>query len=102
MTGAWLRRTGLLVPSLAWALSTQFGQMSPGLDCRHKASWTVFSCALLLAVSIAGLAVAWGARRRAGRTGRFIVTTGLLIALAFVFALLLQGVATMLLDPCQR
>jgi hypothetical protein len=32
----------------------------------------------------------------------FVVDAGFLIACAFVFALTLQGAASMLLDPCQR
>jgi hypothetical protein len=59
-------------------------------------------CSALLLMSIAGAAASRLAPRPVGRTERFAIDAGFLIASAFVFALVLQGAASMLLDPCQR
>jgi hypothetical protein len=102
LTESWLRYTGLLVPPLAWAGSTQLGQITPYMDCRQNIPWTAVSCCLLLVISVAGVATSRFIPTPSVKTERFIVDAGFLIALAFVFALALQGAATMLLDPCQR
>jgi hypothetical protein len=102
MTRTWMRYGGLVVPPLAWAVGTQLGQITPYIDCRQQAVWTpAFSAALLL-ISIAAAAISRLSPKPVGRAERFIVDAGLLIASAFVFALVLQGAASMLLDPCQR
>jgi hypothetical protein len=98
----WLQWTGLGVAPLAWALSTQLGQIMPYIDCRQNSSWSAVLCGVLLVVSIAGLTAARAASHGTVQTRRFIVDAGFLIALAFVFALVLQEAATMLLDACQR
>jgi hypothetical protein len=98
----WLQWIGLSVPPLAWALSTQLGQIMPYIDCRQHIPWSAALSGVLLVVSIAGLAAARAASPGMAQTKRFIVDAGFLIALAFVFALLLQEAATMLLDACQR
>lgn len=102
MTKSWVRSTGLLVPPMAWAASTQLGQMTPDVECRQSVPWTATICLILLAVSIAGITVSKVFSSRMARTERFVATAGLLIALTFVFALSLQGAASVLLDPCQR
>jgi lysylphosphatidylglycerol synthetase-like protein (DUF2156 family) len=102
MTRIWMRYCGLVVPPLAWAVETQLGQITPYIDCRQHVPWTPAFCAALLFVSIAGAAVSRLSPTPVGRTERFVVDAGLLIACAFVFALTLEGAASMLLDPCQR
>jgi hypothetical protein len=102
MTGRWIRYSGLAAPPLAWAVGTQLGQITPYIDCRHQVVWTPAFCAALLLVSIAGAALSRLSPKPVGRAERFIVDAGFLIASAFVFALVLQGAASMLLDPCQR
>ncbi|MGO4834582.1 hypothetical protein AB4144_20205, partial [Rhizobiaceae sp. 2RAB30] len=57
---------------------------------------------LLLVFSIAAVVVSRVFPARVGRSERFISDTAFLTASAFVFALLLQGAASTLLDPCQR
>jgi hypothetical protein len=97
-----LQWIGLSVPPLAWALSTQLGQIMPYIDCRQHIPWSAVLCGILLVVSLAGLAAARTVSHGMVQTRRFMVDAGLLVALAFVFALLLQEAATMLLDACQR
>jgi hypothetical protein len=87
---------------LAWALSTQLGQITPYIDCRQNIAWTAGSCGVFLAVSIAGVMVSRALSTGTAKSERFIADAGFLVALAFVFALSLQGAATVLLDPCQR
>ena len=102
MSKIWLQWTGLGVPPLAWALSTQLGQIMPYIDCRQNSPWSAVLCGLLLVVSIAGLVAARMVSHGMVLIRRFMVDAAFLIALAFVFALLLQEAATMLLDACQR
>ena len=102
MTRTWMRYGGLAVPPLVWALGTQLGQVAPYIDCRQQAAWTPTFCSALLLISIAGAAASRLAPRPVGRPERFVVDAGSLIACTFVFALILQGAASMLLDPCQR
>ena len=97
-----IRYTGLVMPPLAWVLSTQLGQIMPYLDCRQNIPWTAGSCGILLLVSIAGVMASGVRPMRTAKSERFIADAGVLVALAFVFALSLQGAATALLDPCQR
>ncbi|KAA0687972.1 hypothetical protein DTW90_32990 [Neorhizobium sp. P12A] len=102
MTRTWMRYCGLVVPPLAWAATTQVGQITPYIDCRQHVPWTAAFCSALLLVSAAGATASRLSQRPVGRTERFVVDAGFLIASAFVFALILQGAASMLLDPCQR
>jgi hypothetical protein len=98
----WQQWIGLGAPPVAWALSTQLGQILPYVDCRQNAPWSAAFCSMLLIASILGVAAARAARPANVQAKRFLVDAGFLIALAFVFALVLQEAATMLLDPCQR
>jgi hypothetical protein len=98
----WLQWIGLGMPPLAWALSTQLGQITPYIDCRQNIPWSAALSGVLLVVSVAGLAAARAASPGTAQTKRFIVDAGFLVGLAFVFALSLQEAATMLLDACQR
>jgi hypothetical protein len=87
---------------VAWALSTQLGQITPWIDCRQSVPWTAIGCVILLAASVAGTTASRFASMRITRPGRFVVDVSFLVALAFLFALVLQGAATSLLDPCQH
>jgi hypothetical protein len=102
MTKSWLRYTGIIFPPLSWAISTRLGQVTPYADCRQHVSWTAAFWGILLLFSIAGIAASPVFSPALTRTGQFICNMSLLIALVFIFALSLQGTASMLLDPCQR
>lgn len=102
MIRTWIRYGGLSVPTLAWAVGTQLGQITPYIDSRQQLFWTPAFCSALLLISIVGAAASRLAPRPVGPTERFVVDAAFLIGSAFVFALVLQGAASMLLDPCQR
>lgn len=102
MTKSVLRYAGLAAPPLAWALSTQLGQITPYADCRQGTSLTLMLCAVLLAVSVAGMGLSRIVSTNIARPERFVADVGFLLALTSVFALLLQGAASVLLDACQR
>ncbi|MBA1144752.1 hypothetical protein [Mesorhizobium neociceri] len=102
MRTRWLQWIGLGVAPLAWALSTELSQITPYIDCRQNIPWSAVFCGATLFVSVAGIAAARAVSPGRVQTKRFVVDVGFLIALAFVFALLLQEAATMLLDACQR
>ena len=102
MTTGWLKYPGLMVPPLAWALSTQLGQITPYIDCQRNGRWTAVCCGILLLVSVAGTMASRSLSMGTAKSQQFIADAGFLVALAFVFALSLQGAATVLLDPCQR
>lgn len=102
MTARSLRHAGLILPPIAWAAATQLGQITPVVDCRQGISWSAISCGLLLIISLAAIAASRSASQPTLGTERFILNGGHLLGLAFVFALSLQGAASLLLEPCQR
>jgi hypothetical protein len=90
-----------IVPAL-WAVNTQFGQMSPYVDCATQRSWSGLASFAILAVAVAaGIVTTLSARRLAG-TDRFRGLSGGLIISIFAFAVLLQALATLVIDPCAR
>jgi hypothetical protein len=90
-----------IVPAL-WALNTQFVQMSPYVDCITQRSWSGHASFAILAVAVAvGIVTTLAARRLVG-TDRFRGLSGGLIILIFAFAILLQALATLVIDPCAR
>lgn len=102
MITRWMRYGGLAVPSLAWTIETELGQVTPYIDCQRHASWTPALSAALLVASAVAIVMSFRYRPQTAAIERFIAYGGCLIALAFVFALVLQGAASLLLDPCQR
>ena len=99
---AWLRYAGLVAAPAAWAVSTQAGQILPYVDCGRQASWTPLTATLSCALAIAAGAISMAGRSRLAATQRFLAGLGGLLGLAFAFALLLQAVASSMLDPCAR
>ncbi|MCZ4091332.1 hypothetical protein [Sinorhizobium psoraleae] len=94
---------GLLLAPGAWAINTELAQILPYVDCGAGTSWSVVASFGAAILALAGALVSH--RRFAQsepRTKLFIARLNVLVGLAFAFALLLQGAATMLLDPCLR
>jgi uncharacterized membrane protein YkvI len=90
-----------IVPAL-WAINTQFGQMSPYVDCVTQRSWSGLANFAILAVAVAVAIVTTLAARRLAGTDRFRGVAGGLIISIFAFAVLLQALATLVIDPCAR
>ncbi|OLP57931.1 hypothetical protein BJF93_13925 [Xaviernesmea oryzae] len=92
---------GLSLSPAAWALNTQLGQILPYRDCAAGSSWTGGSAFALVVVAAGGALLSWRYGRFAiGRAGRAGAYAGALFGLAFCFALILQGAATLLISPC--
>jgi hypothetical protein len=105
---AWI---GLLIAPLAWAANTQLGQILPYLDCQHQARFSAMvSFAGAAAASVAGI-VSWhsaGQERRGepalshNFTLTFAGSVSALSAGIFVFTLSMQGLASLVLNGCER
>jgi hypothetical protein len=102
---------GLIVGASAWALSTQLGYSLVSRNCDLAAGVAPFIAAVCLAIAIIGGALslpAWPADEhfRAGggdaRPRRFFALISVLAALVFALAILLQGVASLIVSGCQR
>lgn len=89
------------VPVL-WALGTQFGQILPYADCATMHAWSAVMCFTIIGVAVAVAAVSWLQARRLTGTDRFLAWSGSLIASIFGLAVSLQGLATVVIDPCMR
>jgi hypothetical protein len=98
---------GLLVAPVAWAANTQLELILPYYDCQHQARLSaIVSIAALAAAVLAG-AISWQSAGRANAVGRFPALTFLgwisaLSAAVFAFALLMQGIASLVLSGCER
>ncbi|WP_299716018.1 hypothetical protein [Tardiphaga sp.] len=83
-------------------MNTELGQTLPYVDCVTRHSWSGVATVVTLAVAIA--ASAWSARtaRQLAGTERFVALSGSGISSIVAFAVVLQGVATLVVDPCMR
>jgi hypothetical protein len=102
-----LHWTGLLIASALWMINTQLGQILPYLDCQQQARYS--ATVSFVAAAIAGLAgaISWRSTGRAEmseprRTWLFVGSMSVLAALVFAFALLMQGLAGLVLNGCER
>ncbi|MER8830001.1 hypothetical protein NKH73_27850 [Mesorhizobium sp. M0938] len=87
----------------AWAINTQLGQMLPHLDCASSTGWTAGAAFAATVLALTGVLVARnGGVSTASRTKLFISRLNVFLGLAFAFALVLQGAATLLLSACER
>jgi hypothetical protein len=99
----WKDYAGMTAAPAAWAAATQLGQILPYADCVQQMSYSLIVVAAGLAVALAGVVVSYvGQNGTDGRTRVFAGRLSIGIGLAFAFALVLQGAATLLLSPCQR
>ena len=104
---------GLLVGAAAWAISTQLSYSLVSISCDSAAGFVPLIAMISLTVAIVGGALslpAWSADERqtvrAGggdaRPRRFFAVISVLTALVFALAILLQGVASLIVSGCQR
>jgi len=104
-----MRFAGMAAGPLAWACSTQLGQILPYVDCGRRLSLLVLSAFSLAEISLVGAYLSWCCRtapQSLGTTGAetrlFSQHLSALMGVLFGFALLLQGAATIVLNPCER
>jgi hypothetical protein len=103
MTAAWRQNAGLIAAPLAWALVTQLSQILPYADCGARLPSSFLAAGAGGLVALAGAALSFQSVAGASDpTPRFVGRMNGGIALAFAFALLLQTLATTIVDPCQR
>jgi len=88
----------VLAPVL-WAVNTQLGLVLPYSDCTYGLRWTLVASLAVMSCSVVAAATL-RARRPTSRTGLFLAKFETLLAVGFVFAIILQGAASALLDPC--
>jgi hypothetical protein len=93
----------LVAAPLAWTLTTQIGQIVPYVDCSTGLPWLLVAAVIGIALALAGLFLSYPRRANRPRPADlFIGYASMGIAAIFLFALLLQGAAAALLNPCQR
>jgi uncharacterized membrane protein YqjE len=98
----------LAIASAAWALNTQLGEILPYVDCQHQARFSAAASFIALLLAGAAAVVSWRATRSAERAGPLTAVSGFvgalsaLAALVFIFALSMQGVASLVLSGCER
>ena len=104
-----MRFTGMAAGPLTWACSTQLGQILPYVDCERRLPLLALSAFSLAAISVVGAYLSWYCRTTPpglGTTGSetrlFSQHLSALMGVLFGFALLLQGAATIVLNPCER
>jgi hypothetical protein len=87
---------------MAWAINMQLGQTLPHLDCAMQRSWSGAATLVALAVAIGSVGWSIRAARHLSGTERFVAISGSGISSIVTFAVLLQGAATLVIDPCLR
>jgi hypothetical protein len=94
---------GLVFAPLAWAISTQIGQVMPSVDCRMGRPWSVVATVVLALLAVAGALAPLAVRGNPqSRTDAFIRMISALAGSAFAFALTMQAGGTLLINPCQH
>lgn len=93
---------GMLAGPVAWAISTQLNYALVDWQCRHQLPIIPFTALCLILLALAGLALSWRAWKRQSDTGRFVAMIGVLMAALFATVILMQGVASLILDECTR
>ncbi|MBH5367871.1 hypothetical protein [Bradyrhizobium glycinis] len=100
---------GLWLAPLVWAANMQFGQILPYADCRSQLHASAITSFVGAALTIASSLVSWltpakviadSEEHRANAD--FGGAVSALSACLFTFALLMQGIAAMVLTGCER
>jgi hypothetical protein len=102
-----LHWSGLLVAAALWAVNTQLGQILPYLDCQRQARYSAILSFVGAAIACLSGAISWRSIGHNGmsqprRTWIFVGSMSVLAALVFAFALLMQGLAGLVLSGCER
>lgn len=99
---ALLAMAGLIAAPLAWAVNMQLGQVLPYADCGARLRWNLVCSVLLLIIAGVAGSVSWRAGSEQGHTMRFVAHVSGLVAWVLVLALLMQGLAGLILTGCER
>jgi hypothetical protein len=103
---AWL---GLVAGTVGWSINTQWGQIAPYVDCtRHLSAAAVTSFGGAAVAALAGVA-SWRSQNYVHQPNsdpiapwHFIRLVSALSAPLFAFALTMQGVASLIINACDR
>jgi hypothetical protein len=99
---------GLLIAPAVWTINMQLSQILPYIDCRQQQRYSAIASFVALAAACFAAAVSWGWARHARYTAPltnksgFSASISALASLVFAFALLLQGIASLVLSGCER
>jgi hypothetical protein len=99
---------GLMIAPLVWAIVTQLGEILPWLDCQRQAkSSAIAAFSGMLLAGFAAIMSSLSIMR--ARTAPSLTATSIFLgalsavsALVFVFALSMQGIASLVLSGCER
>jgi Mn2+/Fe2+ NRAMP family transporter len=103
-----MRYAGLAAGPLAWAFNTQLGQSFSYLECSTRLPLLAAISWLLAILSFAAAYFSWYGntepvrRRSSTGTDKFVKALSSLNGVLFAFALLLQGISSMVLTGCER
>lgn len=95
-----LAAAGLMAAPAAWAVNMQLGEILPYASCSARFPHLAVTSAAAAAVALAGGALSW-TRPWTTPTGRFVSALGVLTCLTFLFALLAQLAAALMLTGCE-
>jgi hypothetical protein len=96
---------GLLIAPLLWMINTQLGEILPYLDCQYQARLSATTSFAAAAAASLSAAISWRSgsyARPIAATLSFFGSMSTLAAAIFAFALLMQGVASLVLSGCER
>lgn len=100
---------GLWLAPLIWAVNMQLGQVLPYTDCRRSLHAAAITSFLGAAITSPSGIVSWRCAGRLGadassrpNTVSFGGGVSALSATIFTFALLMQGIAAMVLSGCEK
>ena len=102
---------GLLAGPLAWGISTQLNYALVEWQCERKLPVIPLAALVLALFALAGGALSWRAWQHGGAsfkperefgTERFVSMLGMLTAALFALVVVMQGMASLILDECTR
>jgi hypothetical protein len=102
MTRSRTQLGSLVIVMCVWAANLELGQILPHLDCQARSLWTFAVSAVAFFVAL--VVTATSTKSAWSTLGESNFIPSLMMALAtlpFVFAILMQGAASMLVNPCQ-
>jgi hypothetical protein len=92
------------VAAAAWAANMQAGQILPYPECDTGFPWTAITSWLAALIAIGAAALGWRAGQPAGIASEKpgVTRAAPIAGLLFAFALVLQGVAALVISACER